>query len=698
MHSPFKAIFRKEWKQSSVLRRVAILLMVLLPPFVIMVAESASRGWIPMFSISSYDVTQLFMDAVPALMVVAWVFFAAVFTAQAFSGDRSTGNEAFLLERPVPRTVTWRARLLAVTANGLIALVSGWLIWLGYFLVLGQPREGTLAGLAWMLLGAGAVAILATICGGMAATAFLESPMIAALGGLILAAMPAGLALFLAGLSPFAVLFRLDHDAFPSPLISLSEMPVGMILPFLLYPAFIAVSWWTLCKGEPAGRGSRARGARVLIPSILGVLALFLVLAPLAVRANVNTHLDNGRIFSSPSSGRAILTGGYLASGGWLLDTATGRKLRFFGVPTEDVVWSQDGSRVAVVTRGRSIQWPGGWGAKIDIVDSASGETGTTLPMAHNAWIRSMDWIGDQLMVVTVDHVAWDREQDPAKAGEFVRFHLLKPGMKEETGFLVDLNHDLPIPGPGWYDWRIYTPAAGGDEVVFSIAKDPIGLRSDKAGDRDRDRTTILYKVRLEGNRLVSTPTVEVPYGLSGGDQALSRSGRYFWTVIPNIDSERGRRMILFDLDRGEEVDLGSPTGAFWPNWMDGDELVWAQLDEDDRVRVYSWTPETGIVLLFERGSERLGLDMSPDGRTALITGYSKQDDPSHIPGMSIRTGTWLYGAGSGQVVPMETDYTGYIRGRFYTNWADPDTLLRSGEDGMYFESVREPGKIVEIR
>ena len=142
MHSPFKAIFRKEWKQSSVLRRVAILLMVLLPPFVVMVAESASRGWIPMFSIKSYDVTQLFMDAVPMILVLGWAFFAALFTAQAFAGDRSTGNESFLLERPVSRTVSWRARLATVTANCFLILVAGWLIWLGYFLYLAIRSRG----------------------------------------------------------------------------------------------------------------------------------------------------------------------------------------------------------------------------------------------------------------------------------------------------------------------------------------------------------------------------------------------------------------------------------------------------------------------------------------------------------------------------------------------------------------------------
>ncbi|MBD3867801.1 MAG: hypothetical protein IFK94_06740 [Acidobacteria bacterium] len=698
MHSPFKAIFRKEWKQSSVLRRVAILLTVLLPPFVMMVAESASRGWVPMFSIKSYDVTQLFMDAVPMILVLGWAFFAALFTAQAFAGDRSTGNESFLLERPVLRSLTWRARLAAVTANGLIVLLGGWLIWLGYFLYLGDPIEGTYLKLSGLLLGVGLAVMLASICGGMAATAFLDSPMIGVLGGLLLAALPAGAAVFLGGLSPYAVLFRIDYDTFPSPLITLSRLPVGMILPVLLYPVYVAVSWFALCRGEPAGRGSRARGAKVLVPSIFGVLVLFLIMAPLAVRANVNAYMDNGRIYPSPDSSRTILTGGYMASGGWLVDTETGEKLRFFGVPTDMVTWSADGRFVAAVTHGNSIRWSSSWAPRIDLVEAETGETMASLPLSENEWIRDLVWIGEELIIVTIDHVAWEWDQKPDKAGEMVRFFMLKRGMKEGSGYLQQLSHDLPIPGPGWYDWRIYTPAAGVEEIVLAIAKDPIGLNYDKASDVDRDRSVILHKVRLEGNRLASVPTVEVPHGLSGGNYTLSRSGRYFWTVVPKVGPEQVRGLLLFDLVRGEEVDLGSRIGVFWPNWMAGDELVWVQRDKSDHVQLHSWRPEAGLNVVFDGGSDRLGLDTSPNGQTALITGYERLDDPEVPHGPGKRTGTWLYEAGSGRVVPMETEYAGYISGRFYTNWADPDTLLRSGEDGMYFESVREPGKTVEIR
>jgi hypothetical protein len=528
----------------------------------------------------------------------------------------------------------------------------------------------------------------------MAATAFLESPMIAALGGLILAALPVGLALFLAGLSPFAVLFRLDHDAFPSPLISLSKLPVGMILPVLLYPAFIAVSWWTLCKGEPAGRGSRARGARVLIPSILGVLALFLILAPLAVRANVNAHMNNGQIYPSSAGGRCVLTGGYMASGGWLMDTVTGKKLHFFGAPTIDVAWSSDGSKVAADVRGRSINWPGSFRSRVVILDGEGAEVVASHEMDPGLEVYYLVWIGDSLLITTVDYGLWQRLKNTDRAGEAIRFFLSKPTDEADGRILVALKHDLPLPGIGWYDWRMFATSEGVEAIIVAIAKDPIGGDEKKAGDRTRDRTFIFHQAHLDGDSLRSRRMGEVPFGVSGSRNALSRTGRYLWTLVP--ESEDGRRsMRLYDLSTGEEVALGDLSGVVWPNWLAEEQVLWAERG-NSATRLQAWDPDRGMTTVLERpAAERLVLDTSPDGLAVLIHGSEPVEDGSQD---MRRTGTWLYEAESGEVVPFETDYQGYIRGRFWTNWADPDTLLRSGEDGMYFESVREPGKTVQIR
>ncbi len=697
MHSPFKTIFRKEWKQTAVLRRVALILMVLLPPFVILAADSASRGWIPMFFVSSYDTTQLFMDAVPMILVLAWMFFAALFTAQTFAGDRSTGNESFLLERPVARTVTWIARLVATLANGLTVVLSGWLIWLVYFLSMGDPPEGKVASLSGLLLGVGLAIILTVICGGLAATAFLELPMIAVLGGLLMAALPAGAAVLLGGMSPFAVLFRLGPDTFPSPLITLSRLPVGMVLPVLLYPAYVFVSWLALCRGEPAGRGSRSRGAKVLGPSILGVLILFLLLAPLAVRANVNAGLGNGQIYPSPATGRCVIVGGHMASGGWLLDTETGEKLRFFGPLTDTVVWSPDGSRVAAATYGRSIQWIGDWDQQVEVVDSGSGSVQATYELLPGLFVRNLTWIGNSLLVTAIDFDALKRLKKTDRAGEAIRFILLQPAGKQGDQFALELDHDLPLPGIAWSRWQIISSGGGSDEFLIAITQSPVMLDHQNAMYLERDLVGNLYRVHVEGNALHSSKARDVPGGMSGGSNSLSRSGRHWWTLVRKNEGEEVRGMRLFDLDTGLEIDLGDSVEVVWPVWLDGDELIWVQRDADG-TRLSSWKSETGKTVVFENpGTDRMVLDASPDGRTVLITGYKKPEDPGAGTGTAKRTGSWLYEAGSGKVAPFETEYEGYVRSRFWTNWADPDTVLRTSDDGMYFESVREPGKTVEI-
>ncbi len=597
MHSPFKTIFRKEWKQSSVLRRVAILLMVLLPPFVIMVAEAATRGWIPMFSIKSYDVTQLFMDAVPMFLFVGWTLFAALFTAQAYAGDRSTGNEAFLLERPVARTVTWRARLAAVTSNGLIMLVAGWLIWLGYFRVLGDPPEGTYLKLSGLLLGAGLAVILAAICGGLAATAFLESPIIAVLAGQLLAALPAGAAALLGSLSPFAVLFRLDHDAFPSPLISLTWLPVGMILPVLLYPAYVAVSWLALCRGEPAGGGSRARGAKVLVPSIIGVLILFLILAPIAVRANVNNAMGDGRMFPGPGAGRAVVTGGYMAPGGWLIDTISGERKRFFQVPTTDVVWRGDG-RYLAVNEGKTIIRPGSWALKVKIVD---GETGDDLlqcdfPAPLVVW--DIAWIGDRAILSLVNFHTWKRVKNTDRKGEAFHIYVAEEGTEGwKDGTVRKLNHSLPVKGLGGKNWRIVTPSPDSDRAYFVNS-----VREVREVD---DKTTLILEERvivselfLEGDSVRLAPGIEVPGRAYQSGRHISPGGE-FWTDVSDISPEGKRRLRLFDLASGETIPLENTDMAGYSAWLTNGELLWSTVVED-RVQLHRWRFGEGQMVLME--------------------------------------------------------------------------------------------------
>jgi ABC-type transport system involved in multi-copper enzyme maturation permease subunit len=670
---------------------VAILLMVMLAPFVIVVAESASRGWIPMFSIKSYDVTQLFMDAVPMFLVLGWALFAALFTAQAFAGDRSTGNESFLLERPVARTVTWRARLAVVTANGLIMLVAGWLIWLIYFNVLGEPKEGTVYSLSGLLLGSGLAVILAVICGGLAATAFLDSPMIAVLAGLLLAALPIGAAVFLGSLSPYAILFRLDHDAFPSPLISLSWMPVGTILPVLLYPAYAAVSWLALCHGEPAGRGSRVRGAKVLVPSIIGVLMLFLILAPIAVRANVNNAMGTGRMFPGPGAGRAVVTGGYLAPGGWLIDTISGERKRFFQVPTTDVVWRGDG-RYLAVNEGKTIIRPGTYILELKIVDGETGDDLFAFDFPHSGTVWDIAWIGNRVILSVVDFDAWRRLEKTDRVVEAFQFYLAEEGAAGwKDGTIRELNHGMQLEGMGGKTWRIVSVDPG--RAFF--------VRTVRDVTKVDDRTTMILDERvfiselfLENGSIRLARGMEIPGGSYQAVRHLSLSGSY-WTDVSELSPEVKRHLRLFDIVTGEEVPLENTHHAGFTAWLEHDELLWTRT-VDDRVLLHRWKPGEGESVLMEtEPGERIGLDPSPDRGHALLSVYRRYNRDETEP--ATMTGTWLYRAGSGVVRPSGLHFKGSASGLYYTRWADRETILWGGGDELYLENLNRPGELVQL-
>ena len=685
MHSPFKTIFRKEWKQSSVLRRVAILLMVLLPPFVIMVAEAAGRGWIPMFSIKSYDVTQLFMDAIPMILVLGWAFFAALFTAQAFAGDRSTGNESFLLERPVARTVTWRARLVAVTTNGLIILVAGWLIWLIYFNVLGEPKEGALLSLTGLLLGSGLGVILATICGGLAATAFLDSPMIAVLGGLLFAALPIGASVFLGGLSPFAVLFRLDRGAFP--------LPVGMILPVLLYPAYVAVSWFALCLGEPAGRGSRARGAKVLVPSILGVLILFLIMAPIAVRANVNAAMGNGRLFPGPGTGRAVITGGWMAEGGWMIDTTSGEKLRFFQIPTTDVVWRGDG-RYLAVNEGKTIIRPGTYILELKIVDGETGDDLFVFDFPGGLTVWDIAWIGDKAILSLIEFSTWDRLKNTGRQAQAHHIYLAEEGPNGwKDGKLRELNHALPIQGWGGRNWRIVSSTAEPDKAYFVHAVRDVRKTDDKTNLIPEEKV-ILGELLLEGDSLRVGRGIELPGGSYQAGRNISPSGSY-WPDVSELSPDVKRYLRIFDTATGEQVPLEATRHVGYTVWLQDDELLWTQI-VDDRVLLHRWKSGQGQSILMEtEPGERLGMDPSPDLQHALVSVYRRESEDETVP--ATMTGTWLYRAGADAIEPSGLKFQGSASGLYYTLWADSETVLWSNDDRLVLENLNRPGELIEL-
>jgi len=124
-----RALLRKEWLQLRSLRWVGFCLGALMPLLLVALAEAASRGLTPYGQLSDYSSLDLFMDALPLMLVALWGLLALLICSQAFAGDRANGTEQFLLERPVPRSAIWRARLLASLASILVLLLSHLLLW-----------------------------------------------------------------------------------------------------------------------------------------------------------------------------------------------------------------------------------------------------------------------------------------------------------------------------------------------------------------------------------------------------------------------------------------------------------------------------------------------------------------------------------------------------------------------------------------
>ena len=114
----FRALLWKEWRQLRSIRWTVVLLGVVLPVAFWIGAELTPR-------LTSYTGRELYGDLLPwAVCAGLWPLAALLLGVQAFGGDRASGTEVFLLERPVPRGRTWLARALAalgaeviITAN-----------------------------------------------------------------------------------------------------------------------------------------------------------------------------------------------------------------------------------------------------------------------------------------------------------------------------------------------------------------------------------------------------------------------------------------------------------------------------------------------------------------------------------------------------------------------------------------------------
>jgi len=568
----FRALLWKEWRQLRLLRWGGVGLGVVLPPLVILAAEGARQGWLPVASLTSYSTETVLRDAVPAFSsIFVWPLLALMFAAQAFATDRSEGTEGFLLARPVRRATVWRAKLVAAIGTTFVVLLLHWLFW---WLLMrwtgttvgesGSVVLETSGNELWRNLGSDHVAGVLLSCvaflAGTAAGSLVRSPMQAILLGFALTLLPAGVAGFL-GASFTAV--------------RLGPFHLGWLFSALILVGYLASSYVVDCRGEPAGRGRLSRGMITVALSVLAVPVLLLAAAPTVIRVDARWGLGDSWVTPSPDGAVAIVVNHWQGAG-WLVDTATAETLRFLPPSILAAAWSPDGDRVAVLhTAGafgrRTIR------ARVEFFDATGERVGATVdcPECDGVFLPYAAWAGETLLL---------------RGGDRLVFLSIDSGERSV----------LEVGQPA-HTWTPLGPTDDGRYFVYRAAwedgRRPSDTEAGTLQEIDVDRRALAPAVRIEG----------------GGHNwyvrdALSGSGRYWIRLRTSETIDRA----VIDLETGEERRFDGHAA-----WLGEDRLITAvrgsgeselRLREAEGERTLRSWPMANLMLR-----------ASPDGRHMLV-------------------------------------------------------------------------------
>lgn len=580
----FRALVGKEWRQLRLLRGAGAGFGLLLPPLLLALAGASDRGWLlaPATHTSAATVVQ---EVLPLTLALAlWPLLALMVASQALVADRAAGTDAFLLDRPVPRSRVWLARVLAACGTTLAIVTSHVAIWWLIVRLLGQPATfDETAALGRMLLQGGVATVVAMLAG-IAAGAFVRTPIQAVLLGLVLASVPVAIgALFVGG---WFWGYRLQG------------MPIGAGIPVILLIGYVAGSFVMECRGEPAGRGRMLRGAVLLVAAFIAMPLFQAASAPLVLRWDARLGLGNSTIIPAPSGGVALVLNNWQRAA-WLIDTESHQKLRFFGPPVYGAAWSEDGSQWALLhgagVAGRHLRE-----LRIEVLDPSGARLRDAIVCGE-----CREWWDDE--------VYWVEER------------IVLPGFKdgEECVLIVDPatgeRRPVQIPRPVSRWTLLGPPAAGGLHVLRVLPS------SDSAG---ADATTrpapgrVLHRLDVPSASLgpgVDVPSVGYDFFVH---RALSPSGRR-WIVRPASGDERIR---MLDLTTGEAVVL--PAGS--ATWLTGDRLAWVAAVDPGSFDLYVGHPGAERRVRSLPGRPWLWLEPSPDRERLLIfsrTGTEKAED-----------------------------------------------------------------------
>jgi hypothetical protein len=664
-----RALLWKEWRQLRALRIAGLALGVVLPLALLGGAAAARNGFAPFGRVGGNETRTILLEVHPAFLALGlWPLVALLVVSQAFAGDRSSGVEAFLLDRPVSRGRTWSARLVSSLGSALAIAAGTWVVWFLFVWLSGNLAAGEWGNWGGIFAFGGVLTALA-FAGTIAAAAAVTSPFAAVLLGLLFSVVPMGVALALGSRFPLA---------------QYRGAQVGLILPWLLVPALFLASYLALCRGEPAGRGRMVRFGSVLGAALVAILAAFLVLAPVFVRLEARRLGEGARVFASAGGRTAfVMDEGWEDRGGWIVDVATGERKRFVAPPVyKSSAWNADGTMIALVTASGPL------GSKeadprLEFLDSTGRSEGRPVRLPEASWWEAVRW-ADRHVVVRTWH---DRKMglavvDPATGA------VREPDLRKSYWRL-----GLLQPGDGGRLFVAIGAAASSEEAL---------------GNAPRARDIVDYTVHrldVESGRIDGTPIVRDTGQPWRAEGRLSPSGRY-WLV----DRSAGRcdARPLLDLSTGNEIPPQSPHVD--RAWLEGDRLAWLESNDVATWLLMSRPGESPSVL---RGWKRAHakIEASPDrklllvrtvppGKPELSWGCPDFTTPSlrdRVPDAEASE-TLVYEAATGKWVDVSwVTMHGRRYRAFSPVWAGPRTLAHTGRGLLAFEDVDRPGVLRDV-
>lgn len=618
------ALLWKEWRQLRMLRWSGTGIGLLLPPFLLATAEAGEQGWTVFGGISSYTTATVLQEALPMVMAFAvWPLLALMTAAQAFGADRAAGTEAFLLQRPVPRFRVWQARAGAALATTLFIAAVQVALWWACVRLLGNPAGfDELATLAKLLLQGGLGAMIALLAGGAAAS-FVRSPMQAVLLGLLFTAVP-------------VVIGRMLGWWFVG--YSIKYIPLGYGIPLFLLVGYVVSSFRMECRGEPAGRGRLRRGLIVLAAALVAMPAFLAATAPFVMRWDARLGLGRTTLYPAPS-GQVTFVLNDMQRAGWLIDTASGKRLRFFPPPVSDVAWNDDGSKLAL------IHAAGGSGRRlpvqrIQVFDASGSPLGQPLrcDACLNWWNNGILWAGEK--IVTTAFVE-------GRTGVLI----VDPSTGERRIVQVGL-------GPS-SSWRV-AKTRDGKLFVVRLVK--------PARDSSEANRAVLYRLDVESASLEERVTVPNVANMFHAKHGLSPSGRS-WLRLPARSAEQAE---VVDLETNETVPLPGRRAI----WLAGDRLAWVELDrEGGEASLMLGRPgEARLIRSFP--AQWYFLRASPDGHKLLVT---------------LGVHGWVYDLDADRWFDLQPSTADLPRDYGHFQWAGPNELAIAGHRALALLNLERP-------